>query len=308
MWGVTPIIVDNDNIPEVNANVVSWRNTAGETHSWTSVAPDITSTVKIPKLIMQTWKNHQIPEHWQESPASIREHMPNWTYVLMTDNDNDAFCAKYFPDFLRTYRKFPHAIQRADAIRCLWLYVYGGLYMDLDIVIIKPLDSLFYPDSELYLCSSGNIGSYLTNSFMASKPRCGLWLKMVQYMKLPAPWWAWGKHMEVMNTTGPIALNYVVKTRGYSYVALPSKGVMPCSVCDIERCNYEGAYLRPLVGSSWVSWDTRVMNFFMCNWKTVVIVIILIVIILLIYAFSSPSRSSEKREGERRHDPMIAKY
>ena len=254
-----------------------------------------TSTVKIPKLIMQTWKTSQVPEHWKESPSSIHEIMPDWEYVLMTDIDNEEFCKKYFPDFLNMFKSFPHNIQRADAIRYLWLYVNGGLYMDLDIVVVKPLDSLFYSDAEIYLCSSGNVGSCITNSLMASKPGALIWLKMIEYMSLPPPWWAWGKHMEVMNTTGPVGLNHVVKTNQFDYLALPAKWVMPCSVCNVEQCDIGEAYLKPLVGSSWISWDTHVMNFFMCKWRYLIfgfiLLIILIILFILVYRLSKRNRN-----------------
>nr|QBK90833.1 MAG: glycosyltransferase [Pithovirus LCPAC201] len=244
---------------------------------------NITQQVKIPKLIFQTWKDNEIPNHWKESPKSIKDHMKDWTYILMTDDDNLEFCRKYFPDFLPYYENFPHAIQRADAIRYMFLYIYGGLYMDLDIVVVKPLDPLFYHESDLYLCPSGNVGSCLTNSFMASKPGCKFWLKMIEHMKKPISWWMMGKHMTVMNSTGPLALDYVAKKEGYSYLALPSKDVMPCSVCNITHCKIGNAYLKPLIGSSWISWDTRFLNFFLCNWRVVIIAIIVIVILIIIY-------------------------
>lgn len=243
---------------------------------------------KIPRIIMQTWKNCDIPSHWKESPLSIRQMMPNWTYVLMTDEDNNKFCQTYFPDFWPYFRDMEHNIQRADAIRYMWLYVYGGIYVDMDMVVVKPLDKLFVEDTMLYLCTSGNITSCITNSLMASKPKCPIWLDMIEHMKKEAPWWAYGKHMNVMNTTGPVGLNYVVKNSEYPYMTIPSKLVMPCSVCDLDRygtCDIGNSYLRPLVGSSWVAWDSRVYNFFMCNWKvvlTVILILILLVIILVI--------------------------
>lgn len=243
----------------------------------------ISQQIKIPKLIMQTWKDRNIPDHWKESPKSIKEHMKDWTYVLMTDEDNFKFCKKYFPDFLPYFKSFPHAIQRADAIRYMFLYQYGGVYLDLDLVIVKPLDPLFSLDAELYLCSSGNVGSCLTNSFMACKPKCGFWLSMIDYMKTSVPWWCIGKHMEVMNSTGPVALNYMIKKEGYPYLALPPKMVMPCSVCNITHCKIGDSYLKPLIGSSWISYDTKFMNFFLCNWREIIIAIIIILVLLIIY-------------------------
>jgi len=189
---------------------------------------------------------------------------------------------KYFPDFLLYYDSFPYSIQRADAIRYFWLYHHGGIYMDLDMELLKPLDDLFTTNNELFLVESGNIGGYITNSFMASKPRCKLWLDMIDEMKKPLPKWAVGKHMQVMNSTGPIALNRVVKRNQYIYASLPKSAIMPCNVCD-SVCNKPDAYIHPLPGSSWIAWDTQFYNFWLCHWKPVAIGIIIILFISIMW-------------------------
>ena len=240
--------------------------------------------VCIPKIIMQTWKNNDIPKKWQVSPVSIQEHMPDWEYVLMTDEDNRKFVRKHFPDFLPYYDRFPHGIQRADAIRYMWLYVHGGIYMDLDFKVQYPLDELFTYDSDVYLVASGNVGAYITNSFMASKPRCKLWLEMIEGMKQKLPWYYLGKHVEVMNTTGPIMLSHVAKKSKVVYSMLPGKLIMPCSICNIN-CDASEAYLKPLEGSSWISYDTRFYNFFMCKWKRVIVFAVFLLILLLLIIF-----------------------
>ena len=85
---------------------------------------------------MQTWKTRNIPHQWKISPSSIKKNIPkHWNYVLMTDRDNRDFVKKYFPSFLSYYESFPYNIQRADAIRYMWLYVNGGIYMDLDFYL-----------------------------------------------------------------------------------------------------------------------------------------------------------------------------
>jgi mannosyltransferase OCH1-like enzyme len=242
---------------------------------------DVKKKVTIPKLIMQTWKNKDIPKKWAISPKSIKKYMPDWEYVLMTDKDNRKFVKKHFPDFLPYYDGFTHNIQRADAIRYMYLYVNGGIYMDLDFEVQHSLDDLFVSDSEVYLVSSGNIGSYITNSFMASKPGCRLWLEMIEAMKKPLPWYYLGKHIEVMCSTGPVMLNHVVKNSTVVYSVLPPKLIMPCSVCE-SCCKAEGAYLRPLEGSSWVTYDTKFYNFFLCKWRKLLVVLGILLFILLI--------------------------
>lgn len=240
--------------------------------------------VCIPKIIMQTWKNRDIPEKWKTSPESIKKYMPDWEYVLMTDEDNRNFVRKHFPDFLPYYDNFKHDIQRADAIRYMWLYVNGGIYMDLDYEMRYPLDKLFTGDSEVFLVSSGNIGSYVTNSFMASKPKCKLWLEMIEAMKQKPSWYYIGKHIEVMNTTGPVMLTHVIKKSKTIYTMIPGKYINPCSVCNLN-CDISESYLKPLEGSSWVSYDTKLYNFFMCNWKRVAALIFILLILLLLIMF-----------------------
>ena len=243
------------------------------------------NVVKIPKLIMQTWKNDTVPEKWAKSPESIKECMPDWKYVLMTDDANRAFVEKHFPDFLPYYDAFPYGIQRADAIRYCWLYVHGGIYIDLDFEMQHSLESLFYNDAELYLVCSGNIGSVVTNSFMASKPKCRIWLDMIEYMKRDLEWWCKGKHMIVMNSTGPVALNYVIKESSVPYVNLPKTLMMPCSVCNIEHCNTDQAWLKPLPGSSWIAYDTVVYNYCMCNWRYIIVFLTILLIIIIVLFF-----------------------
>ena len=237
--------------------------------------------VKIPKRIMQTWVDKNIPEKWKSSPESIKRHMPDWEYVLMTDSDNRKLIKKHFPDFLPYYDNFPHNIQRADAARYCYLYVYGGIYMDLDFEVLKPLDHLFVNDNEIYLVNSGNIGSYLTNSFMASKPRCKIWLDCIEAMKKDLPFYCLGKHLEVMNSTGPIMLTYVVNEAKIVYGMLPVRLILPCSVCNI-KCRTKGAYLKQLEGSSWIAYDTKFYIFVMCNYKQLLIAIALILLVILI--------------------------
>ena len=231
---------------------------------------------------MQTWKNRDIPDHWKPSPDAFSRFMPSWKYILMTDEDNRKFIERHMPDFLYYYDRFPYPIQRADAIRYVWMYVEGGIYCDLDIELLHPLDDLFADGSSLYFVASGNIGSYITNSFMASKPGHPLWLDVIEEMKKPLPWWCLTKHFHVMMSTGPMMLDRVVKRGHYSYMMLPSKLMMPCSVCD-DICIVPDAYVRPLMGRSWCSLDSKIFNFFLCEWRHILSVILILVIIVILF-------------------------
>jgi len=270
-------------IREINPKQDSYKVKKGNYVSRCSqIRPYKKYDVKIPKIIFQTCWSHEIPNKWKISPKSIKALMSGWKYVLMDDNENREFVKKHFPDFLPYYDAFPYNIQRADAIRYCWLYVHGGIYMDLDFEVQHPLDSLFTSDTDVYLVHSGNIGSYVTNSFMASKPGAKFWLEVIEEMKKPLNWFYLGKHTTVMNSTGPIMLSHVAKNSETVYVNLPRTLIMPCSICNIE-CADCSSYLKPLKGSSWTGWDTTFLNFWLCNWKYVVSFLICMLILILVF-------------------------
>jgi len=116
---------------------------------------------------------------------------------------------------------------------------------------------------------------------MASKPGCKLWLECIEAMKKPLPFFCVGKHLVVMNSTVPIMLTYTVQRSKIVYGMLPVKLILPCSICNIT-CRTEGAYMRQLEGSSWVTYDTKFYNFFMCNYRQLLIAVGLILLVILI--------------------------
>ena len=251
--------------------------------------------VAIPKKIMQTWKGplETVPDVWKASPISIREFMPDWTYTLMTDEMNDAFVAQHFPQYIEAFRGFEYGIQRADFIRYAWLFVEGGLYMDLDTQITRDLSELFYVDRDFYAVPSGNFDNYYTNAIMASKPGAAVWLECMEMAVQGSSWYAFGKHLKVMTSTGPLMFTNAVATQSADrYHILNSKLLTPCSVCDPKPCGVEGGYVITLEGSSWCGWDSAIFSAAKCSWRKYAILLMVIVlilwIVLLIRAFREP--------------------
>lgn len=252
--------------------------------------------VRIPKIVMQTWKTRSVPEEWRSSQDAIHRLMPSWRYVLMTDDDNREFVKEYFPDFYPFFQTFRYPIQRADAIRACWLYVNGGLYIDLDLEILKPLDDLFTMDANLFFVSAGTLSSYVTNSFMASKPKEPFWLQYLDNMKKPPPEWAISKHLEVMSVTGPMSLTYVLRNTDRPYLMLPKMYIKPCSECDDNiGCDLLDAYVKPLKGGSWESLDSKILNLLRCRWRDVILMMIMFVFAYLIYKVRCITVSTSSR-------------
>lgn len=84
---------------------------------------------EIPKIIHQTWKNRTLRERQARWSQTWCEQYPNWRYHLWTDEENEQFVQKRFPWFYSTFKQLSPAILRADSVRYLYMYYYGGLYV-----------------------------------------------------------------------------------------------------------------------------------------------------------------------------------
>ncbi|WVQ93639.1 hypothetical protein IAU59_000715 [Kwoniella sp. CBS 9459] len=113
---------------------------------------------KIPRLIHQTWKNDLLPDKWQKAWKECREGMPDYEYMLWTDDLAREFVAKHYPAHLHMFDTYKYPIQRADSIRYFILHHFGGVYMDLDIGCRRRLDPLLQGDWEVILPITKPVG------------------------------------------------------------------------------------------------------------------------------------------------------
>lgn len=243
------------------------------------LAGRISSRPHIPQIIHQTYKTRELPDPWKKTPDSWKRNHPNWKYIFWNDKKCRALVAKHFPAFLKIFDEYPYPIQRADTVRYMMLYTYGGLYADLDMMAKKPTDDLFYHDANVYLLTTPNTG-IVTNCFMASKRKSKFWIHVLETMRViaidPNPLWA-TKHVIVMNTTGPSMLQkaYESYTAGKeeSIHILPQSYIFPeaCNVCTPKPCTTTGSYVMILPGSSWCSTDTEIFTFLYCNYGKILI-------------------------------------
>jgi len=97
---------------------------------------------KIPKRIIQTGKTAELPLQARASVANLRLLNPDFEYLFFADAQVEGFLGSEFPEYLRVFHAFPHAIQKFDFFRYLAIYRFGGFYFDLDVFLASGLDSL----------------------------------------------------------------------------------------------------------------------------------------------------------------------
>lgn len=97
----------------------------------------------LPRLIHQSWSTENLPSKFSKWSETCRVKNQDWEYVLWTDDDNQALVEKYFPWFVETYNNLPGVINRADVVRNMYMYVFGGVYADLDTECLRNMNGLF---------------------------------------------------------------------------------------------------------------------------------------------------------------------
>ena len=238
----------------------------------------------IPKIIHQTWKNNNIPLIWNNAVKSCKKNNTDFKYILWTHKSMDIFVKKFYPYFYNIYSSYKYDIQRCDAFRYLVLYKYGGIYLDLDLECKKSLNKFLKYD--IVFVRSTNIKTSFTNSFYMCIPNHPFFKYCIK--ELPNNinnYSKYGKHLHVMSSTGPLFLTNMINNYGYIhniYVLTQNEFAGECNVCNENICK-GGEYFMHIPGNSWNAFDSIIYNFFLCNYKKIMLIILIVLIILIIY-------------------------
>ncbi len=157
----------------------------------------------ITRIIHQTWKTQDLPADYSRYHDTVRDQHPSWEHWLWTDADNRRFIATQHRWFLPTYDSYKHSIERVDAVRYFMLYTYGGVYLDLDMECLKPIDPLLMDDTPHFslLASPSIENTIIGNAFMASPRHHPFFAYLCK--RLPHIRQRDVTHADVFNNTGP---------------------------------------------------------------------------------------------------------
>lgn len=95
----------------------------------------------IPRIIHYCWFGRgEMPELAQKCIESWHKFMPDYEYKLWNEDNFDVNSTPYTKEAYEA-RKFAFV---TDYVRLYALYTEGGVYMDTDVEILKPLDDLLH--------------------------------------------------------------------------------------------------------------------------------------------------------------------
>ena len=145
----------------------------------------------IPKIIHQTWKDNNLPPILQEIVAHNKALLPDYEFCLWTDKDISELIQKEYPHIFKVFEATRTGVQRGDIARILLVHHYGGIYIDLDILLLKdPEDMIDMSSNKLHITYEPSEQTnrlygrddYLCNAFFAANARNSMLNFMVQNM------------------------------------------------------------------------------------------------------------------------------
>lgn len=103
----------------------------------------------IPKLIIQTYKTNELHPFIYNNIMKMLEKNKEYEYRFITDEDGIELLKHHFDEnILDAFLKVKLNAAKGDFIRYIALYIYGGIYLDLDASIEIDLNDFFFGMSE----------------------------------------------------------------------------------------------------------------------------------------------------------------
>lgn len=115
----------------------------------------------IPKSIFQTYKTPKLPFLTKWYIKRMRKKNPEYDYQFYDDLRVDNFIKdEYGEEVFRLFKKINIGAAKADFFRYAILYKKGGVYFDIDSLIVKKLDDFILPSDKAIISLETNLEFY----------------------------------------------------------------------------------------------------------------------------------------------------
>jgi hypothetical protein len=109
------------------------------------VLPQKRSHTIIPKTIIQTHNSAKFTRELSITQQIICDLNPDYEYIYFNDKQCLDFISTYFSyPIIQAYQTLVSGAYKADFFRYCYLYIHGGVYIDLKSVLLLPLHSIIH--------------------------------------------------------------------------------------------------------------------------------------------------------------------
>lgn len=97
----------------------------------------------IPKIIHQSFIDRESIKKvftYEYCQKKLLELHPDFEYRFYSDSDMEIVMKENFPDYYENWTSLPKHMMKVDMFRYFIMYLYGGIYCDLDYLFLKKFD------------------------------------------------------------------------------------------------------------------------------------------------------------------------
>ncbi|XP_060606946.1 uncharacterized protein LOC132759231 isoform X2 [Ruditapes philippinarum] len=147
---------------------------------------------RIPRIIHFVYitggkESKGVPSKYEKNIKSFLHFHPNWTYYFWSDQTARALILERHPDLISLYDSYSRPIVKADALRYVLMYEFGGVYADLDLECLRPLDRatmkyacILSPEPFVHSAVWYGQNYFLTNAFLLCRKKHPFYLQLIK--------------------------------------------------------------------------------------------------------------------------------
>ena len=256
----------------------------------------------IPSTIHQIWWQgcSRIPSKYKRNCSSWQALNPDMTYVCWDERQVLDLLNEATPDLVPILQAYPYMVQKIDIAKYVILYIFGGVYVDMDMEPKKPLATLLHRfNTKGFIVAHHNtqrgmiflsklIGlksDYLINNAMIATEKGhpimhDILTNCLRSSKRMAFWNNFlPRVMSISLTTGPTAFTNVVvrNSKNPSLIILPGHYFEPCDI--FQSCTRDTGNVFAVHGldASWAGGEKQFVVFLSRNWLVMALIIIFLV-------------------------------
>ena len=141
-----------------------------------------------PCILHQTWKT--------KGPSKFDKYVYSWTNCKLLqrkfydDNDIVNYIKNNFPDFLNFFLSMKNNIERVDFFRYAVMFKEGGIYADMDTILINPKKLFYLMNLDIVLgfeiekgSGKGNVRTLISQCILMSKPNNSFWFDLMVFIQ-----------------------------------------------------------------------------------------------------------------------------
>lgn len=263
---------------------------------------------KFPKNIFQVW--YQGCDKIERDDFKInmkkwRDSNSDWNYYCVDDKAMEDVCLKYSKRCYDAYKNAKIMMIKIDLARYVLIYLYGGMYVDMDAYLIRPLNNSNEVKKLIYkyevenkdvvglsMCKTNMIESYIFSGYkqtyntgiMFSSPNNPTMKRFIESVIDSINKYNDSKLLEnyiVLKTTGPYIFNKFFRTKenvkDTEILSFKPQVFEPCDVYQNCEINKDTISIH-LFELSWVPKSVkRLLNIYKSTRKMIIPIIILII-------------------------------